>query len=381
MLKAAPRSAGSGCRRRADADGSLAILNAHDVVAAAPVMRAEPQVGNRARRSYGAKGRDVALHACDEAGCHRAELPRRIGVVGGRLAVGIPEAQVKVAAVAHRIRGRLGRECRAQPALAGGLVHDFAGQHHTVRACETRRRPAGDLELPDAVLGLEGLDPGSGVDQGCHAKIGERRDAAHGIQRERRRPADILAIERELVLVGEVQVEAGLGLQVGQRRRQETPRAALPGAPVGVEAVAERQMQGGVLGPQHDPAPRPVIGDLPHLVHRPPGVLGDVLERRHRLPRQRPAEPVGLAALVLRDGNAPGAREPHEVVPDQVDHLAAAHGPRSSGCCGNSRSSQVYPSRRFSKVRSRRWVASPSRPTMPRATGASTGAMQGTRVS
>ena len=67
-------------------------------------------------------------------------------------------------------------------------------------------------------------------------------------------------------------------------------------------------MKGRMLGPQHDPPPRLVIGGLPHLIHRPPRVLGNVLERSHRLPRQRPAEPVGLAALILRDRNAAGAR-------------------------------------------------------------------------
>ena len=123
---------------------------------------------------------------------------------------------MKVAAVADRIRGRLGRECRAQPALARGLMHDLAGEHDTIRARETRSRPAGDLELPDAILGLEGLDPGSGVDQGRHTKIGERRNSPHRIQRERGRPADILAEERELVLVGDVQVETGFRLQIRQ---------------------------------------------------------------------------------------------------------------------------------------------------------------------
>ena len=228
--------------------------------------------------------------------------------MGSGVAVGIPKAHMKVAAVADRVRRRLGGECRAQPALARGFMHDLAGEHDTIRARETRSRPAGDLELPHAILGLEGLDPGSGVDQGRHTKIGERRNPTHGIQRERGRPADILAEERELVLVGDVQVETGFRLQIRQRCRQEAARAAFPRAPVRIETVAEDQMKGRMLGPQHDPPPRLVIGGLPHLIHRPPRVLGNVLERSHRLPRQRPAEPVGLAALILRDRNAAGAR-------------------------------------------------------------------------
>ena len=58
--------------------------------------------------------------------------------------------------------------------------------------------------------------PSSGVDQGRHTKIGERRNSPHRIQRERGRPADILAEERELVLVGDVQVETGFRLQIRQ---------------------------------------------------------------------------------------------------------------------------------------------------------------------
>ena len=65
-----------GGRRWADANGGLPILNADHVVAAAPMMRAEAQIGNGARCSQGAKGRDVALNARDEAGGDRAELSR-----------------------------------------------------------------------------------------------------------------------------------------------------------------------------------------------------------------------------------------------------------------------------------------------------------------
>ena len=301
MLKASPPIRRARGGRRADANGGLAILDADDVVTAAPVMRAEAQVRNGARRGHGAKGRDVTLHARDEARGDRAELPRRIGVVGGGLPVGVPKAHVEVAAVADRVRCRLGGERRAQSALARSLVHDLSAEHHTVRARETGGRSACYLELPHAVLGLEGLDPGPRVDQGCDAKIGERRDPARRIQRERSRPADILAVERELVLIGDVKVEPRFRLQVRQRCREKAPRATFPGAAVGVEAVAQNQMEGRMLGPQHDPAPRLLIGDLAHLVHGPPRVLGDVLERGHRLPGQRPTEPVGLAAFVLAD--------------------------------------------------------------------------------
>ena len=127
------------------------------------------------------------------------------------------KAQVQVAAIADRIQSRLGGERGAQPGLTGGLAHDFAGEHDTVRAGEPCGRPTGHLELPHAILGLEGLDPGSGVDQGRHAKIGKRSNPAHRIQRERCRPAHVFAAERELVLVGDMQLEVRFRLQVGQR--------------------------------------------------------------------------------------------------------------------------------------------------------------------
>ena len=224
-----------------------------------------------------------------------------------------------MAAVADRIRGRLGREGRAQPALAGGFAHDFPRQHHTVRAREPRRRPIGHLVLRHAVFGLEGLETEIGVDQGRHAEIGERRDPAHGIQREGRRPTEFLPDQPELVLVRDMQIEPRFRLQICQRRGQEAPRTAFPGAAVGVEAVAQDQVEGRVFGLQHQPSPRRVIGYLPHLVHRPPRVVGDVLERRQRLPGQRPAEAVGLAALVFRSRYAARPGKPDEVVPDQKD--------------------------------------------------------------
>ena len=87
------------------------------------------------------------------------------------------------------------------------------------------------------------------------------------------------------------------------------------GLPSGLRLSQRTQMKGRVLGSKRDPSPRRIVGDLPHLFHRPPRVFGYVLERSHRLPRQRPAEPVGLAAVVLSDGNAARARDPDEVVP------------------------------------------------------------------
>ena len=252
----------------------------------------------------------MTLQAPDEARRHTAEPAGTVRVECRGPAVRVPQAQVEVTAVADRVRGRLRRECRAQVAPA------------------------------DSVLGLEGLEPDARVEQGRHAEIGERRDPAHRIEREWGRPAERAAGDGEFVLVRNPELEFRPGLQADQRPREEAPGAALPGRAVRLEAVAQHQVKRGV-GAQRDPEPRLFVRCLPDLAHRAPRMVGDVLERRQRLTRRRPAETVRAAPLVLRDRHAAGTRQAHEVVPDQEYQLAARHVPVPSDQTAISFSSQV----------------------------------------
>ena len=185
MLKSVPTGRAFRDRRRADADGRFAVLNTDRVESATPVVGTEAQVRNRARRSQRAKRGEMAPHARDEAGRDRAEPTGAVRIECAGRAVRVPHAQVEVTAVSDGVGGRLGRERRPQATLASGLPDHLPGHHHAIRSRDANRGPTAHFELSHSELGLECLEPDTGIEKRRGAEIRKRCDAANRVEGER----------------------------------------------------------------------------------------------------------------------------------------------------------------------------------------------------
>ena len=108
---------------------------------------------------------------------------------------------------------------------------------------------------------------------------------------------------------------------------QERPRAALPRAPVGLDDVAEHELQRArVVARRRDAHVRIEVGQQAQIAGRAERVgLGQRADRRERVVRRHPADAAVSVRGELGRGQRAPAHDRAEVAADQRDELARAH--------------------------------------------------------
>ena len=160
------------------------------------------------------------------------------------------------------------------------------------------------------------------------------------------------------MLEGGDQLEPGLGTEITQRPLEECAHAAVPVAVDVRSAVADHAVDRRMIALLGNGEAGRQIGDLPRLVHRPPGIRHDRLERRQRMTGAGPAEPGLGPGLELGQRQPATAHEPGEVAPQQIDHPVTGQVPLPLAM---SRSSATIASRR-------KWSSPRNERTTPTAT-------------
>src|SRR5258708_4490733 len=150
-------------KRRGNADGAFAVVEAVRGVRRAPEMRQQPPVRVGAGAGDGDERRQMGEHAADELVAERTDAPTPAGVVqpvaaGVRRVWRAPEAEVDVRAAARLIQERLGGE-RGQYAMPPrDAAHCLAHAYDVVRGPQRLFVADGELLLARAKLRHELLD-------------------------------------------------------------------------------------------------------------------------------------------------------------------------------------------------------------------------------
>src|SRR5258707_9804247 len=150
-------------KRRGNADGTLAVVEAVRGVRRAPEMRQQAPVGVRAGEGDGDERRQMGEHAADELVAERTDAPTPTGVVqpvaaGARRVWRAPEAEVDVRAAARLIQERLGGERRQHAMLPRDAAYRLAHAYDVVRGAQRLFVADGELLLAGAKLRHELLD-------------------------------------------------------------------------------------------------------------------------------------------------------------------------------------------------------------------------------
>lgn len=178
----------------------------------------------------------MAQDPSGEPGGEGGQPARGIRVVHDRSALGVPQREVHVHAVADPGRIRKGDEGNGQSATPSEVAHQLAQQNGAIGGHHAGRGPQGDLELARAVLRQPALRLQTRLGEHGDELGAERFGGAQALEREGRQVR--LATEHELMLEGSVDPQAG-GAQVVQGAAEEVPRASGPGAAVKVGLVRQ----------------------------------------------------------------------------------------------------------------------------------------------
>ena len=124
--------------------------------------------------------------------------------------------------------------------------------------------------------------------------------------------------KQKLVLEGGREAQARLCLEIAERLLHEAARAAFPVRAIVDVRVAHQDVEGRRARPQVKPHLRLGIWRLPHLQHRTPGVVGNVVEGRERLTGHGPAQTLRHAPRQIVRRYAAAARDAHIVAPAEI---------------------------------------------------------------
>ena len=121
-----------------------------------------------------------------------------------------------------------------------------------------------------------------------------------------------------------------LGLQGGERFARKASGAAVPGASIGIERVAEREVERGSTFVGRQGHMGRGVGHLPNLGDRPPGVDGDLAEGGEGLACNGPAQAVlpPRGHLVWRHGSAAGETD----IVDPAEHCDSFSHAQTDNC-------------------------------------------------
>src|SRR5262249_37497231 len=160
-----------------------------------------------------------------------------------------------------------------------------------VRAGDSLDRLDRDLELALRVLGEEEFRLRSCLPQRSHHVTGEWLCAPLSLERERQRWRHAVR-ELELVLEARENADSELALELAERLAQEVPRTRLPGLAVGLDDVAQHELERAVGGVPPDANLGFGIGQQPQIAGGAERVgFGYGPERRERLVGGCPAHP------------------------------------------------------------------------------------------
>ena len=144
--------------------------------------------------------------------------------------------------------------------------------------------------MASAIFGLDRLRRYTGGPQ----HVLERREkavlGAGGGKRERCFGDKILAFQEKLQLERGDQIQTGLGLKIGDSITAEISDASAPSLAWGRTRIAQHGVQRRITVHRRNFEARLKVRDLPHFVHGPPGIVGDLFERRHGLAGAGPTQ-------------------------------------------------------------------------------------------